>query len=442
MMQVKKIIGTRTYMTFMGDSDQRVPAKVDTGADFSSVWASNIEERSDGLHFTLFAPNSPYYTGKVHSTRQYSITEVRNSFGHTEKRYKTKLSVKIKGRRVRATFNLSDRSRNRYPILIGKKTLGGKFLVDSSLKPRDIGSLEVKVLMLNSQPSASIEEFSNKLSKATKNLSTDFATYDDLALCFLKDGPKIISLNSGKELPHYDMVYFKTHQKRQEFAAAMATILDMTNVQYIDREIENACANSKITQYARLYAQNLSVPATVALTTKNTQGKYKLLKRLVGLPFILKDPEADKGLRNYIIRSEEEYTAAIEATSDKQLYFVAQQFIPNEGDLRVIVLDKAVQMVIGRRVPEGVSTHLNNTSTGGTATLLPLDELAAPEKALAVHAALVLNRQVAGVDLMQDTETKKWYVLEVNNSPQLAEGAFVEEKIQLFAKFLKKYADK
>ena len=129
-------IGARTHVLFPTDSGQTVPAKVDTGADYSSIWASNIREENGTLFYTLFAPGSPYYSGKEHTTTEYEITRVKNSFGHVENRYIIRLAMKIEGRRIRASVSLADRSKNRYPILIGRKTLSGKFLVDTRLRPR------------------------------------------------------------------------------------------------------------------------------------------------------------------------------------------------------------------------------------------------------------------------------------------------------------------
>ncbi len=109
-----------------------VPAKVDTGADASSIWADNVVLKKDGLYVIFFSPDSEYYTGLTHifPKNTYSVTRIANSFGHKEIRYKLKLKVKIKKRVVRATFTLSDRSEKLYPILLGRKLLNGKFLVD------------------------------------------------------------------------------------------------------------------------------------------------------------------------------------------------------------------------------------------------------------------------------------------------------------------------
>jgi hypothetical protein len=110
-----------------------VPAKIDTGADSSSIWASNIRIDPDGvLRFRLFDEGSPYFTGEELERTDFSVAKVRSSNGESEIRYRTEFVVTIRGRRIKALFNLSDRSRNTFKILIGRRTVSGKFLVDVS----------------------------------------------------------------------------------------------------------------------------------------------------------------------------------------------------------------------------------------------------------------------------------------------------------------------
>lgn len=108
-----------------------LPAKIDTGADSSSIWAGKVWLEGDRLNCIFFGPESPYYTGEtVVFTNNFRLTRVANSFGHKELRYKVKLSIRVKGRLIRATFTLSDRSLKTYPLLLGRRLLKGKFLVD------------------------------------------------------------------------------------------------------------------------------------------------------------------------------------------------------------------------------------------------------------------------------------------------------------------------
>ena len=123
------IIGSTALISVAGI--EKVPAKVDTGADSSSIWASNINMTPDNhLSFCLFGPESPLYTGEVITTGKYKVQRVRNSTGDISVRYRVSLPIIAEGKRIRANFTLYDRSSNNFPVLIGRKTLKNRFLVD------------------------------------------------------------------------------------------------------------------------------------------------------------------------------------------------------------------------------------------------------------------------------------------------------------------------
>ena len=125
------VIGSTEYVEIFGVSD--IPAKIDTGADSSSIWATNMKMEKDGtLIFSLFGEKSPLYTGKRIETKDYEVRLVRSSHGDTQVRYRVKLPLKIGGIELISTFTLANRVRNSFPVLIGRKTLEGKFLVDVS----------------------------------------------------------------------------------------------------------------------------------------------------------------------------------------------------------------------------------------------------------------------------------------------------------------------
>lgn len=112
-----------------------VPAKIDTGAYTSAIWASNIKVGRDGvLKFSLFGPGSKYYTGKVYKRTDFEVAKTTSSSGHVEIRYRVKFPVTIAGHTIRARFSLADRSRHRHPILIGRRTIKHRFLVDVTKK--------------------------------------------------------------------------------------------------------------------------------------------------------------------------------------------------------------------------------------------------------------------------------------------------------------------
>ena len=125
------IIGSTEYVEIAGS--KHIPAKIDTGADTSSIWASDIVmDKHDTLTFSLFGPKSPYYTGKRLQSTDYKAKIIRSSHGDTQVRYRVKLPLKLGQKSFETSFTLANRSRNHFPILIGRHTLENRFLVDVS----------------------------------------------------------------------------------------------------------------------------------------------------------------------------------------------------------------------------------------------------------------------------------------------------------------------
>lgn len=128
----KAVIGRVERVDFPQFNVVGVPAKIDTGAYRSSVWASNISEKDGVLTFTLLDKTSEWYTGKQYKTSRFSIVEVENSFGHKEERYSVYIKLKMGSRTVTSNFTLANRSQKTYPILIGRKLLKNRYIVDVS----------------------------------------------------------------------------------------------------------------------------------------------------------------------------------------------------------------------------------------------------------------------------------------------------------------------
>ncbi len=127
------IIGSNARINF-GKRATGVPAKIDTGADGSSVWASNIRVDKDGvLIFSLFGEGSPYYNGKVFRRTDYSAAMIKSASGHKIIKYRTHFTITLAGKKIKALFSLSDRAVHNFPVLIGRRTLSGKFLVDVNM---------------------------------------------------------------------------------------------------------------------------------------------------------------------------------------------------------------------------------------------------------------------------------------------------------------------
>jgi hypothetical protein len=82
------------------------------------------------LCFKLFDQSHPEYFEKVHEFEEFSQKMIKNSFGEIEERYIIKTLVKVGKKKIVSTLSLSDREGMRYPVLIGRRLLAGKFIVD------------------------------------------------------------------------------------------------------------------------------------------------------------------------------------------------------------------------------------------------------------------------------------------------------------------------
>jgi hypothetical protein len=131
-----------------------VPARVDTGAKTSAIWASHVEEAGDVLRFTLFGETSNFYTGRIIETNRFKRLKIISSNGTKEARYKVILVLLLHGRKIRASFTLANRSAQTYPVLIGRNVLRGKFLVDvkQNQKILEAKGLREKVVRAESRP--------------------------------------------------------------------------------------------------------------------------------------------------------------------------------------------------------------------------------------------------------------------------------------------------
>ena len=137
MLSAKKsypILNSTEYVDIAGIKN--IPAKIDTGADSSAVWVSGLKMESDKkLSFTLFGPSSPFYTGERLFMDRYTVKTIRSSHGDEQVRYQVKLEIVLGGQRFTTAFTLADRSQNNFPVLIGRRTMKNRFLVDVSESP-------------------------------------------------------------------------------------------------------------------------------------------------------------------------------------------------------------------------------------------------------------------------------------------------------------------
>ncbi len=102
-----------------------MPARIDTGAATSSLDARNIAIKGKTVEFNL----APEYGGRKISLPLLKLKTVKSAEAK-DQRPVVIVELCIGSRRVRTRMNLNDRSKVKYPILIGRNTLMRDFVVD------------------------------------------------------------------------------------------------------------------------------------------------------------------------------------------------------------------------------------------------------------------------------------------------------------------------
>lgn len=128
--------------TFIGRSDiidlpdfsiSNIKAKIDTGAYTSSIHCSTPQITGKKIKkLTFFIISNELSKNTKFTAEEFSERNIKNSFGQSERRFIIKTKVTIFGRTIETEFSLSNREKMRHPILLGRKFLKSRFIVDVS----------------------------------------------------------------------------------------------------------------------------------------------------------------------------------------------------------------------------------------------------------------------------------------------------------------------
>ena len=132
-MKEKKIVGKKELVSILDLELFDLDAKVDTGADSNALHCDHIHiDESGFVHFHLLDEVHPAYHGKKMVMPLHKIKKVRSSNGELQERPSIKVSIEFLGKVYKSVVSLTSRSDMKYPMLIGRKFLENRFLVDVS----------------------------------------------------------------------------------------------------------------------------------------------------------------------------------------------------------------------------------------------------------------------------------------------------------------------
>lgn len=301
----------------------------------------------------------------------------------------------------------------------------------------------MKLILANNQSQKFTDFYQDLAQRAPEPFVYD--AYASILFCFdtRSSRPATAWLTStGQSLEDFDGVYINGYLNTYELAVTTAATLDALDIPYVNSELHDAPSLSKLSSYAKLAANGVSMPKTYA------GAKRALMSGLenyvdIKFPAILKRADADRGIDNYKVSSKQQVQELLADHDDRSLW-VLQDFIENDGFYLVSIYDSKPAFVIFRSLEERpdhneLKAHMFKPQGGANASLLEVAD--APQKLVetSVKAAAVMRREVGSVDSIYDAATDTVYVLEVNYNPQLVTISTFKEARQ--AAFLQNLAN-
>lgn len=129
-----EVLGRYDRVDLPGLGLKNIHAKVDTGAYRCSLHCRSAKVTDGVLEFVLLDEEHPEFTGMKFTADTFHERDIKNSFGEVERRYVITTTIKIFNEEITAEFSLSDRGSLKFPILLGRKILQARYLIDVKKK--------------------------------------------------------------------------------------------------------------------------------------------------------------------------------------------------------------------------------------------------------------------------------------------------------------------
>ncbi|HZJ34590.1 MAG TPA: hypothetical protein VFD55_01070 [Candidatus Angelobacter sp.] len=279
-----------------------------------------------------------------------------------------------------------------------------------------------------------IDFFKKSAGTVADNIVFESSLIDDLIISVGDGKFSIYDTNNRSNLKEYDVIFIRGDGFRS-YMDAVGSINEYAHLNkiIIINDYSNVRDSSKLLQAVYFHKLDIPVARTLLVTSAVLDNEAQLEWNF---PCIMKSTHGSHGNDNFVVQNMEDVKTVLENQPDKR--FVLQRFVPNNGDYRILIIDDEI-LVIGRSAVGG--SHLNNTSKGGKAVLVNVDQL--PETVIndAKRIMKHFGMAIAGVDALADKNTNEFFFLEVNAQPQLMSGAFVTEKEKLIGKLLNKLSN-
>ncbi len=275
-----------------------------------------------------------------------------------------------------------------------------------------------KILIITGGPVKKLDAFI----APSRELGMDvtLASFYDLNFRAESEGGVVFRIKD-EDLANFDLVYLRVVGKRLESATALVNYLVERGIRVVDRVYEKSLfipsTLSKSQEYIRLVKNGISTP-------KSLFGSLYYLRdfgeKYLGFPFVIKSTSGKKGRDVWLPRDKSELGELIvklrvrEKTGEN---FFAQEFIRASQRVRVLVIgERAIAGVTRpakwrKRFAEKVDGIFPE---GKKEAVYPVPDKFAD---LGVLAAKAGELDISGIDILEEDETGKLFVIEANSAP-------------------------
>lgn len=140
----KLLIGRFDLADFPELDLEQIEVKIDTGAYTASFHCHDIDvievDGTKKLRCYFLDPAHEQYHHKEFTFDRFSKKRVRSSNGMLEERFAVETTMRLFGKSYPLELTLTERGSMKFPVLLGRKFLTGRFIVDctqSRLSARD-----------------------------------------------------------------------------------------------------------------------------------------------------------------------------------------------------------------------------------------------------------------------------------------------------------------
>lgn len=237
------------------------------------------------------------------------------------------------------------------------------------------------------------------------------------------------------KIPQYDGIYIRAMTDPLNAAYVAARIAQLNGVRVIDDPDSIIICCDKVNMYRHLQSKGVPIPQTEFLAKEDvTLARAERLFDVLGNPVVLKAPNSAFSMYVEKVSTPEEYVKVGKRFLRRADRIVAQRFVRSKFDWRVGVLGNEVIYVCQYMIPKNRWKILTFMEDGqavySRVKTLPVAKADPRLLDTALQATRSIGTGLYGVDIKQVGD--KFFVIEVNDNPTIAEGEEDRDAPQLY----------